>query len=259
MSARLRTERLSVHYGGVQALAEVDLEVREGQMVGLIGPNGAGKTTFIDAVTGFTRSSGVVWIDGVDRSSLPPHRRARCGLGRTWQSADLFDALTVAENLQVASNEVSVRRTVSELLRGRRPSVPAAQEALELLELTELTDALPEELGQGQRKLVGVARAIVARPSVLLLDEPAAGLDTDESQQLGIRLRGLIDGGLSMLLIDHDMGLVLNVCDYVVVLDFGKVIAHGTPDQVRGDPAVIDAYLGQSARQELGLTEANGG
>jgi branched-chain amino acid transport system ATP-binding protein len=258
-AAPLRTEGLSVSYGGVKALVDVDIEVREQQLVGLIGPNGAGKTTFIDAVTGFAASTGAVRIAGNDCSRRPPHQRARLGVTRTWQAAELFDDLTVRENLQVASGNPSLRQLASEVLRGRVPRSAAVDEALALMELTELADARPEELGQGQRKLVGVARALVAEPHVLLLDEPAAGLDTDESQQLGRRLRRLISGGVSMLLIDHDMGLVLNVCDFVVVLNFGKVIAQGTPDQVRTNPSVVEAYLGESGKQQLGLVAGSDG
>jgi branched-chain amino acid transport system ATP-binding protein len=235
MSAVLRTERLSVSYGGVRALVDVDLAVAEGQLVGLIGPNGAGKTTFIDAAGGFTRSSGSVVLQGKDVSRLPPHRRARRGLARTWQGADLFEDLTVRENLRVAGPEV--------------------EPALAQLGIEHLADRSADELSQGERKLVGVARALASTPRVVCLDEPAAGLDSDESRDLGARLREIVDGGVALLLVDHDMGLVLSICDHVVVLDFGKVIARGAPEQIRDDQIVIEAYLGQAAEQvEAGLT-----
>jgi branched-chain amino acid transport system ATP-binding protein len=243
----LRTESLTVRYGGVQALTTVDLEVANGSLVGLIGPNGAGKTTFIDATSGFARSTGSVLLDGEDVSSLPPHRRARLGLGRTWQAADLFDDLSVRENLRVAAVHPSVRGAAAEILRGREAPVEALELALADVGIEELVDYTVDELTQGQRKLVGVARALAGRPRILCLDEPAAGLDTDESRDLGQRLRRIVEAGTAMLLVDHDMGLVLSVCDVVYVLDFGRVIAYGPPAQVRADPAVVEAYLGRSA------------
>lgn len=244
---------MSVSYGGVRALAEVDVEVRGGDVVGLIGPNGAGKTTFIDAVTGFTAARGVVTLDGRDLSRLAPHRRARRGLSRTWQAGELFDDLTVAENLAVTAGA----GTLWQLARRGRRSGAAAERVLGTLGLADLTDALPEQLSQGQRKLVGVARALVGEPSVVLLDEPAAGLDTEESRELGRHLRAVARSGPGMLLVDHDMGLVLSVCDLVVVMDFGRVIARGTPDEIRRDPAVIAAYIGEDAAGGVPVLETD--
>jgi branched-chain amino acid transport system ATP-binding protein len=230
----------------VRAVVDVDLEVGPGRLVGLIGPNGAGKTTFIDAISGFVRSQGRVEIDGRDITGLPPHARARRGLARTWQSIELFDDLTVRENLLVASHRPSVWQTLRETV-----SVPGAgsielDPVLELLGLEPIVDELPSELSQGQRKLVGIARALVAEPRLVCLDEPAAGLDTHESEQLGRHLRTLADEGQAMLLVDHDMGLVLGICDEVVVLEFGQVIARGAPEVVRRDQRVITAYLGSA-------------
>ena len=244
MSAVLRTAGLSVRFGGVHAVEDVALEVPERELVGLIGPNGAGKTTFVDAITGFVQYTGRVELDGRDLTGMPPHVRARRGLARTWQSTELFDDLTVRENLTVAAERPSFLALAGELV-GRRASVTdASLEALELIDLHALADAMPSELTQGQRKLVGVARAIAMRPRLLCLDEPAAGLDTRESEDLGRRLRGIADAGTTTLLIDHDMGLVMNICDRIVVLEFGKVIAAGSPDEVRRDPQVVKAYLG---------------
>jgi len=249
MSEVLRTERLSVRYGGVVALSEVDVTVSAGQLVGLIGPNGAGKTTFIDAVAGFAPSTGRVSLAGGDVSALMPHQRAQRGLARTWQAADLFDDLTVQENLRVASGRPSLRRLVRQLFDAREDPRESVDRALDLLALAALADRGADELTQGQRKLVGVARALAAEPALLCLDEPAAGLDTGESQALGRHLREIVDHGTAVLLVDHDMGLVLSVCDEVVVLDFGKVIARGTPDAIRHDPAVVEAYLGRAAEE----------
>jgi branched-chain amino acid transport system ATP-binding protein len=236
-----------VSFGGVRAVVDVDLEVEEGQLVGMIGPNGAGKTTFVDAITGFVRSQGRVELDGDDLTGLPPHTRARRGLVRTWQSIELFDDLTVSENLLVASQRPSAWRTVRETVAASANGSSEIGFALELLGLEPLADALPGELTQGQRKLVGIARALAPRPRLVCLDEPAAGLDTHESEELGRRLRRLVNDGQAMLLIDHDMGLVLGICDEVVVLEFGEVIARGTPETVRRDESVVAAYLGSAA------------
>jgi branched-chain amino acid transport system permease protein len=223
----LSVSGLSVAFGGVHALEDVDLEVREGELLGLIGPNGAGKTTLIDAVTGFVPFTGSISLDGEDIGSLPAYQRARRGLARTWQNTDLFDDLEVGENVAVAGGEVS--RTLG------------------LVGLDWASGAMPDELSEGQRKLVGVARALAGGPRLLCLDEPAAGLDTRESEELGLALRALADAGQSTLLIDHDMGLVLGICDRVVVLEFGRVLADGPPEIVRQDERVIAAYLGGGA------------
>jgi branched-chain amino acid transport system ATP-binding protein len=231
----LNAQQVSVSFGGVHALVDVDLEVTEGKLVGLIGPNGAGKTTFIDAITGFVRSRGRVELDGRDLSRLAPHQRARSGLARTWQATELFDDLTVGENVAVAARNAE-----------------DAERALAGLE--PIAGKLPEEISQGERKLVGVARALAAAPRVVCLDEPAAGLDASESDQLGRSLRQVVDGGTGMLLVDHDMSLVLSVCDWIVVLEFGKVIATATPEEVRRDRRVVEAYLGSAGAERAADT-----
>jgi branched-chain amino acid transport system permease protein len=239
--AALTVEGLSVRFGGVHALSEVSLNVREGELVGLIGPNGAGKTTLIDAISGFVTSTGTVRLGERDLRGLPPYERARAGLSRTWQSTELFDDLNIAENLTVASRE----GTVSEEM---------VSETLAVVGMDWAAGAMPTQLSSGQRKLVGVARALVAKPTLLCLDEPAAGLDSTESEELGVTLRRLADQGQSMLLIEHDMGLVLGICDRVVVLEFGRVIAEGTSEAVRQDPLVIAAYLGEDLAPHEGTT-----
>ena len=229
----LTAQGMSVSFGGVHAVVDVDLEVTEGGLVGLIGPNGAGKTTFIDAITGFVRSRGRVELDGEDLSRLAPHVRARRGLARTWQAIELFDDLTVGENVAVAASDQS-------------------QEALELVGLDPaVAGKMPSQLSQGERKLAGVARALAAKPRVVCLDEPAAGLDSTESELLGTRLRQVVAGRTGMLLVDHDMSLVLSVCDHIVVLEFGKVIARGSPDEVRRNPRVVEAYLGSTGAERV--------
>jgi branched-chain amino acid transport system permease protein len=241
-AAVLRISGLSVSFGGVHALSDVSLEVREGELVGLIGSNGAGKTTLVDAASGFVASAGRVELGGTDLGGLEPYERARRGLARTWQSTELFDDLDVRENLTVAVRGGAAPGRAARDAAARDRS---AEQTLGLVGMQWAAGAMPAQLSMGQRKLVGVARALAAKPRLLCLDEPAAGLDTRESGELGACLRGLADQGQSMLLIEHDMGLVLGICDRVVVLEFGRVIADGPPEVVRTDPRVIAAYLGE--------------
>jgi branched-chain amino acid transport system ATP-binding protein len=234
-----------VRYGGVVANDEVTLSAPRGVITGLIGPNGAGKTTFLDAVTGFVPSRGSVTLDGSRVETLAPHRRARRGLARTWQSVEVFEDLSVRENVQVAATNLTPGSMMLDLLwPGRRHVSPDPGEALSLLGLEHAADRRPGSLSLGQQKLVGVARALAGSPACVLLDEPAAGLDTSESVGLGRRLQAIADRGQAVLLVDHDMDLVLNVCAQIYVLDFGRVIASGSPDEIRADERVISAYLG---------------
>jgi branched-chain amino acid transport system ATP-binding protein len=243
MSTVLEVESLSVNYGGVMAVAGVSLRVDQGQLVGLIGPNGAGKTTLIDAITGFTASEGTVRFVGREISGLAPHRRARLGLARTWQSVELFDDLTVREHLLLA-DEARAASPADRLGGTTRSRSERVAWALEAVGLTPLADSSPGELSHGQCKLVGIARALAGSPRLILLDEPAAGLDSEESRLLGVQLRRILDEDVGLLLIDHDVQLVATVCDYLYALDFGQVIAHGTCNDVLHRPNV-QAYLGE--------------
>jgi branched-chain amino acid transport system ATP-binding protein len=230
----------------------VSLSVEAGTLTGLIGPNGAGKTTWIDAVSGFVPSTGRVRFDGTDVGDWRPDRRSRAGLVRTWQSVELFDDLTVEENCRVAAGPLTGARLLDDLVRPSAAGASRAADdpvawALAEVGLAAVAARRPEELSLGQRKLAGVARALASGPSLVLLDEPAAGLDTAESAELGATLRRLVDGGLTIVLVDHDMGLVLSVCDHVHVLDFGRLIAQGPPATVRRDERVVEAYLGTRA------------
>ncbi|MGW4481370.1 ABC transporter permease subunit [Rhodococcus triatomae] len=244
----LSVQGVGVRYGAVRAVDDVGFDLRAGEIVGLIGPNGAGKTTLVDAISGFATAEGRITLSGKDIAKLPPFRRSRAGLGRTFQDIELYDELTVAENVAVGAAR-----------SGDTDS--AVTSVLTLLDITELADTTAADLSQGQRQLVSVARVLAGRPAVALLDEPAAGLDSSESRWLGERLRAARGLGVTMLLIDHDMDLVLNVCDRVVVLDLGKVIAVGTPADIRNDPTVVAAYLGSPAHDpdtpEAVSTEVN--
>ena len=229
----LEVEELQVRYGGVVAVHRVSLRIDRGAVVGLIGPNGAGKTSVIDAVTGFAPASGSIRLAGRAVDGLAPHTRVRAGLARSFQSLELYDDLSVEENVRVAAlGARTAERTT------------AVDRALERVGIAALRDRPAGGLSQGERQLVSIARACAADPEVLLLDEPAAGLDTVESRWLGDRIRDIRDSGTSVLLVDHDVALVLDVCDHVYVLDFGAVICHGPPDVIRADRAVADAYLG---------------
>lgn len=240
--AMLEVSKLTVRYGRVVAVSAADLTVERGSIVGLIGPNGAGKTTFIDAVSGFTPSEGAIRFAGHPIDQLPAHKRANAGLVRSWQSVELFDDLTVFENLSAAAARTT--RWLDHPLE--------AKEALGLVGLGDVLERLPTELSNGDRKLVGLARTLMCDPLMVLADEPAAGLDTEESERLGARLRTLVNDGVTMLLVDHDMNLVLNVCDVVYVIDFGQIIASGPPNEIRTNPTVIAAYLGAGDEEELG-------
>jgi branched-chain amino acid transport system ATP-binding protein len=241
----LEIRDLCVSFGAVTAVDRLSLDVPQGVLVGLIGSNGAGKTTALDAITGFVPAAGSARFNGHEVLGMRTHRRSRLGMVRTWQQVQLFEDMSVRENLLVAAEAPdAVEFLVSAIKRSGRASHARVEQVAREFELSETLDRKPAELSLGQRKLVGLARGIVANPTLLLADEPAAGLSSTESHQLGEQLRRLVDGGLSMILVDHDMGLVLGVCDYIYVLDHGRLIAQGTPREVRTNESVIASYLG---------------
>ncbi|WP_018636311.1 branched-chain amino acid ABC transporter permease/ATP-binding protein [Parafrankia elaeagni] len=255
--AVLSVEGISVRFGGVVALNDVSVQVRPGEIVGLIGPNGAGKTTFIDAVTGFSRTGeGRVVLNDEAIGHLSARARAQRGLGRSFQNLELFEDMTVADNLRAACDDRDRLAYFSDLVRpGRRPLPPSAQRAVRDFGLGGDLDRTPGELPYGRRRLVAIARAVARHPSILLLDEPAAGLDETESAELGGLLRRIAtDWGTGILLVEHDMGLVMSLCDRVVVLDFGTLLTAGTPAEVRADDRVRAAYLGRSSGEPAGGT-----
>jgi ABC-type branched-subunit amino acid transport system ATPase component len=241
----LHIRDLTVTYGGLVANDRITFDVPAGQVVGLIGPNGAGKSTLVDAVCGFVPYRGSVELSDRRVDRLPPHRRTRAGLARTWQSVELFVDLTVRANVEVAAHTLTPRAFLADAVHPGRPrDREGVDRALAAVDLRAVQDRLPSELSLGQRKRLGVARALAGSPEVVLLDEPAAGLDASERRQFGSLLRRLAEEGLAVLLIEHDVDLVLGTCDWVIVLDFGVVIAAGTPAEIRRDTRVAAAYLG---------------
>ncbi len=246
--ASLEVEGVTVSFGGVRALDDVTLAVHPGEIVGLIGPNGAGKTTLIDAITGYVRPQrGRVALGGADLSAEPAARRARAGVTRSFQSLELFEDMTVRENLQAASDPRDLAAYLSNLVRPEKADLPeSAVTAVREFGLEADLDARPPELPYGRRRLVAIARAVATDPAILLLDEPAAGLDDAETAELATLIRQLADRrGIGVLLVEHDMNLVMGVCDRIVVLNFGAVLGAGTPAEIRAHPEVIAAYLGQ--------------
>ena len=262
----LKVENLTVRYGAVVAVNEVNFDLEPGRITGLIGPNGAGKTSLIDALSGFTTSSGRVILDDVDLSSKGPVVRARGGLARSFQSLELFEDSTVFENLSVAADPQDLKSYLLDLVWPKNPLFPPeVVRAIIEFELDHDLHRDVNDLSYGKRRLLAIARAVAMHPSVILLDEPAAGLSTAESAELGRVVRRLADDwGMAVLVVEHDMNFVMEVCDEVIVLDFGELIASGPPEEIQVDPVVIAAYLGdeidsdeESARSEV--TTASGG
>lgn len=246
-TAVVQVENLSVRFGATLALNEVSLQIHGGQVVGVIGPNGAGKTTLIDAITGYSRPfEGTIAMDGIQIGRLAPAARARLGLARSFQSLELFEDLSVRDNLIVAAEAPQWWSTLIAGVRpGRSRLSPAAAAAVESFDLSHRLDDMPGDLSYGERRLLAIARALASRPRVLLLDEPAAGLGSEERRELRDLVRTFAERwGIAVLIIEHDVELVLGVSDRVVAMDFGRVIAAGTPAEIRRDPAVIKAYLG---------------
>ncbi|MBH0123513.1 ABC transporter ATP-binding protein [Rhodococcus sp. NPDC003382] len=237
MPSQLEVDDIAVAFGGHRALDGVGLKAERGQVTGLIGPNGAGKSTLFDVITGLRRPvAGRVYLDGHDVTRAGPARRARHGLARTFQRLELFGRLSVRDNLLVAA----------ELGPERRRAHQVADEIIDRLDLHHLADTTADALSTGMGRLVEVARALAVHPSLILLDEPAAGQDPQETELFAGLLRALADDGTAVLLVEHDMELVMNVCDQVYVLDLGRIISVGPPDVIRKDEKVLAAYLGEA-------------
>jgi ABC-type branched-subunit amino acid transport system ATPase component len=247
--ATLEVSDVGVSFGGVVALDGVSFSVGPGEVVGLIGPNGAGKTTLLDVVTGFTAAArGSVRFDGAPIDGLSVERRARAGIVRSWQAVELFEEMTVKENLLVAADDQSRWQYLVGLVRpGRQKPTALMDDLVAEFGLGGVLDQRPSALPHGVSRLVGIARALVSEPAVLLLDEPAAGLDSREASELGSAIRAMAQrDGIGILVIEHDVPLLLQTCDRMVVLDFGRKIAEGSPGDIAGDTSVIEAYLGSA-------------
>ena len=235
----LSVEDVTVRFGGVQAVSSANITAMAGHVPGLIGPTGAGKTTTFNVITGLEKpTSGTVRIGGKDVSSLPPYRRARLGMARTFQRLEVFGSLTARDNVLAAA----------EFRRGwsgdKSHPKQVAEEILDRVGLRSVADMRVDALPTGLARLVELGRALATRPRLLLLDEPGSGLDSTESEALGDLLLELADGGMAILLVEHDVDLVMRICDRIHVLDFGKIISVGTTAEIQADPAVQAAYLG---------------
>ena len=235
--AKLVAEGIRVHFEGVRAVDGVDLTLEQGQIMGLIGPNGAGKTTFMNAVSGFVPlTGGTVTLDGIDMTQSPPHRLVASGIVRTFQDVATFPELSVFENVELGALGAGLKR---------RAARRRAWELIEGLGLQHVARLPASALPHGDERRVGIARAVAVAPRFLLLDEPAAGLDDAESRALTTSIATLRDElGCGVLLVEHDMRIIFRVCERIQVLDYGKTIAVGTPEEIRTDRRVVTAYLG---------------
>jgi branched-chain amino acid transport system ATP-binding protein len=245
----LQLSDVTKSFGGIKALSGLSCEVRQGQIVGVIGPNGAGKTTLFNVITGAYRAnSGDVYLDQQPTTHWRPYRIARAGAVRTFQNIRLFSSMTVWEHLLVAQpGQGSLWRKALPTGWADRAAIARAEQVLEFFGLKDVRHQSARALSYGTQRKVEMARALTANPKLLLLDEPVAGMNHDEADEIRHLMLRLRDDGLTILLIEHDMGFVMNLCDYLYVLDFGILIAKGLPDEVRSDPIVMDAYLGKEA------------
>ncbi|HET8587105.1 MAG TPA: ABC transporter ATP-binding protein [Candidatus Limnocylindria bacterium] len=252
--AELEVERLSLRFGGLTVLSDVSLSVESGELLALIGPNGAGKTSVFNCISGIYRGAGAIRLHGQDINGLPPHRIARLGIGRTFQHGELFPEMSVLENLLTGRHARIRTNVLAEMVfspgvrRQERAHRAAVDGILELVDLARYRDRLVGSLPLGVQKIVGFARALALEPSLLLLDEPSAGLNRAEREELArFIMRIQSDLGIAMIWIEHDMQMVADLADRLHVLDYGRTLAIGSAAEVLSDPAVIAAYIGRRA------------
>ena len=239
MSAILSTQDVVVRFGVLQAVSQASIDVVEGRVTGLIGPNGAGKTTLFNVITGLQEpTAGKVFFDGKDITNKNPFKRARMGIARTFQKLEVFGSLSARENILVAAEQ---RKTWDR--SGFDPN-QVCDEILEKVGLSDVSEFMVGTLPTGTARLVELARALASNPKVLLLDEPSSGLNEEETEEMASLLRKLVDEGLGVLLVEHDMSFVMGTCQFIHVLDFGTIIATGTPTEVQANAQVQAAYLG---------------
>ncbi|MBP2655919.1 MAG: lptB 7 [Firmicutes bacterium] len=251
----LKTSKVSIVFGGLKAVSNFEIDIEAGDLVGLIGPNGAGKTTVFNLLTGvYKPTTGQIEFDGKSIVGLKPYQITQQGIARTFQNIRLFADLTVLDNVKIAYHfhvKYSVLEAVSRLGRYHSEEAEIEEKAMRLLEVFQLADRRDEvakNLPYGEQRRLEIARALATEPKLLLLDEPAAGMNPQETHQLMEMIRWIrSEFNLTILLIEHDMSLVMGVCEKILVLDYGSVIARGTPLEIRNNPKVIEAYLGEEA------------
>ena len=249
----LKTTKLSKVFGGLRAVSNFEMEINKGELVGLIGPNGAGKTTAFNLLTGlYEPTEGEIIFDGQSVVGLKPYQVTQKGIARTFQNIRLFSEMTVLDNVKVAYHfhmKYGLAEAVSRLGRYFGEEEDLEEQAIRFLEIFQLADKKDEvakNLPYGEQRRLEIARALAAKPKLLLLDEPAAGMNPQETQQLLQMIRWIRkEFDLTILLIEHDMSLVMNVCERIYVLDYGKIIASGTPDEIKNNKQVVEAYLGE--------------